>query len=108
MNLDTEFGDGTLKLRLEGELDHHAAKRAVATVEEYIDTFLPRRCVVDFGGVTFMDSSGIALLIKVRRLIGEIGGAMNVENVRKQPMRVLHAAGVDAMMGLAAHAAPGR
>jgi stage II sporulation protein AA (anti-sigma F factor antagonist) len=105
LNLETEFVSGTLRLRFNGELDHHAAKKAVATIEEYIDTFLPRRCVIDFRGVTFMDSSGIAVLIKTRKRMGDLDGTLGVENIRKQPMRVLRAAGVDRIMPIAAAAA---
>jgi stage II sporulation protein AA (anti-sigma F factor antagonist) len=105
--VETEFGAGTLRVRFEGELDHHAAKKAVTAIEEHIDAFLPRRCVLDFRGVTFMDSSGIAVLVKARKRMDELDGALCVENMRAQPMRVLRAAGVDAVMGLAAAAALG-
>ncbi|MDR1590369.1 MAG: STAS domain-containing protein [Oscillospiraceae bacterium] len=104
MNLETEFEAGTLRLHFDGELDHHAAKRAVVTIEEYIDTFLPRRCVLDFRGVTFMDSSGIAVLVKTRRRMDELDGSLGVENIRRQPMRVLRAAGIDRILGVAAAA----
>ncbi|MDR2358165.1 MAG: STAS domain-containing protein [Oscillospiraceae bacterium] len=105
MNLETEFEDGALTLRFDGELDHHAAKRAVVTIEEYINTFLPRRCVLDLRGVTFMDSSGIAVLVKARKRMDELDGSLGVENVRRQPLRVLRAAGIDRIISIAATAA---
>jgi stage II sporulation protein AA (anti-sigma F factor antagonist) len=94
MTVTAEFDGGALRLALEGELDHHAAKRAVAALEEGIDTHLPRVCVMDLRGLTFMDSSGIAVLLKARRRMDELAGELRVEGVRKQPMRVLDAAGL--------------
>jgi stage II sporulation protein AA (anti-sigma F factor antagonist) len=105
MELETEFENGALKLSFEGELDHHAAKRAVAMIEEYIDTFMPRRCILDMRGLIFMDSSGIAVIVKTRKRMDELDGELVVENIRKQPMRVLRAAGIDRVIGIAASAA---
>jgi stage II sporulation protein AA (anti-sigma F factor antagonist) len=104
MNLETVFEEGTLRLWLDGELDHHAAKKAMTAIQEHIDAFLPRRCVMDMRDVRFMDSSGIAVLVKTRRRMEEIDGRLTVENVRGQPLRVLRAAGVDRLINITARA----
>ena len=67
MEIQARSADRNLLLRLSGELDHHAAKGAIREMEEAIDAALPRNLVVDMGGVTFMDSSGIAVLLRTQR-----------------------------------------
>ena len=95
MKINTTFGDGRLHIFLEGELDHHAAKKVMQAIEEHIDANLPRDCILDMKKLTFMDSSGIAVILKTHRRMSETGGKLSVENALKQPMRVIDAAGID-------------
>ncbi len=87
--------DGTLTLRFRGELDHHAAREAMSALSERIDAFLPARCVLDLRGLSFMDSSGIALILRAQRLMGELEGSLQVSGAPEQPLRVLRASGLD-------------
>ncbi len=63
-----------------------------------LDDYLPRDCVIDLAGLTFMDSSGVALILKIARLLSETGGRAWVENASRQPLRVLDASGIDRMV----------
>ena len=102
MKIGSSFADSCLRLFLSGELDHHAAKKAMTSIEEKIDAYLPRDCVIDLKELTFMDSSGIALVLKTYRRMNELGGRTWVENVRKQPMRVLDASGIERIINITA------
>lgn len=62
---------------------------------EKIDQYLPSNCILDFQGVTFMDSSGIAVVLNTRRRMAELGGTVCLQNVAQQPMKVLTAAGIE-------------
>jgi stage II sporulation protein AA (anti-sigma F factor antagonist) len=95
MTVGSLFENGTLTIYLDGELDHHTAKKAVGFIEEKIDMHLPRETVLDMKSLSFMDSSGIALVLKTYRRMKEISGKVRVENVTKQPRRVLDASGVE-------------
>ncbi|SHH75466.1 stage II sporulation protein AA (anti-sigma F factor antagonist) [Sporobacter termitidis DSM 10068] len=95
MTVGSMFENGVLTIYLDGELDHHAAKKAVAYIEEKIDTHLPPEIVLDMKSLSFMDSSGIAVVLKTYRRMKEISGKVRVENVNKQPRRVLDASGVE-------------
>ncbi len=95
MTLRSSFDDGVLTIGFDGELDHHEAKKAVSYIEEKIDAHLPRETILDFKRLSFMDSSGIAVVLKTYRRMKEVGGKLCVENVAKQPRRVLDAAGVE-------------
>ena len=52
-----------LSVLLEGELGHHEALSALRSLEETISQQSPSRLELDFSGVSFMDSSGIALVV---------------------------------------------
>lgn len=94
MELRARSADRDLLLELSGELDHHAARAAIRELELAVDAALPRRLVLDFGGVTFMDSSGIALLMRAKRSMDELDGSVLVCRPRTQVRRVMDAAGL--------------
>ena len=100
MRVRSEFKDGKLLIKLEGDLDHHGARTAMGEIEELVDMYLPRDCVVDMSGITFMDSSGIAIVLKTYRRVREIDGKMCVEKVPPQPMRVFDASGIDRIVDI--------
>lgn len=102
MKTETIFNDGCLRICLDGELDHHAAKNTMTAIENAIDLYLPRQCILDLGGLTFMDSSGIAVILKTHRRMREIDGNAAVENIPKQPMRVIDTAGIDRIVKITA------
>ena len=76
MNLTSFLQDKQLTIALRGEIDHHSAKDIMRVVGNKIELYLPRVCVLDFREVTFMDSSGIAIVIAcvrhMRQLRGEV------------------------------------
>jgi len=86
--------DNRLKLTLTGELDHHAARIAMRTIGDAIDQSLPRDCFLDLAGLSFMDSSGIAVVLNTHKRMTEIDGRAFVINVPRQPMKVLMASGI--------------
>ena len=71
------------------------------TIEELLDEYMPRDCVLDLSGLDFMDSSGIAVIIKVSRRMKTMGGRAWIENPAKQPQRVIDAAGIDRLVPVA-------
>ena len=68
-------GEGReLTLTLRGELDHHAAKEAMRKLEWELDAALPSKLTLDFSGVSFMDSSGIAVVMRALKRMRAMGG----------------------------------
>ena len=100
MEILEKISDRNLLLECRGELDHHAARDAMRQLELALDAALPHKLVLDLGGVTFMDSSGIALLLRSHRHVTGYGGALRVVNIPTQPRRVLDAAGVGRIITL--------
>ena len=91
----------TLTARLAGEIDHHAAKEIMAELAEQIDAALPEHLVLELSGVTFMDSSGIAVLLNAWRRMGQLGGTLVVSHTPPQAEKVLKAAGLDRLLKFA-------
>lgn len=83
-----------LSAALTGELDHHGAKQVMDELDRRMERELPRRLTIDMGGVTFMDSSGIAVLLRAHRRMTQLQGSMAVTNVPQQAQRVFRAAGL--------------
>ena len=102
MKIASEYSDGRLTVFLAGELDHHSAKTAVGGIADSIDRYLPRDLVLDLAQLGFMDSSGIAVIVRSYKKMRDSGGRMYIENPQKQPLKVLDASGIDRMIPIAA------
>ena len=94
MDIDIRRTDDSLVISLSGELDHHAAGKIFESFST-LPQALPRRCTLDLGGVTFMDSSGIAVVLGLRRRLSYIDAELKVTNAPPQAMRVFRAAGIE-------------
>ena len=95
MNLTSFLQDKHLTIALRGEIDHHTARDILRVVSNKIDLYLPLACVLDFREVTFMDSSGIAIVISALRKMRELSGRLVLRDVPPQPMKVLRASGME-------------
>lgn len=94
MEIEATSADRNLLLEMKGELDHHGARNALRELELSIDAALPKKLVLDLAGVTFMDSSGIALILRAQQRMQLLDGSLLVCNVPAQAKRVLDAAGI--------------
>ena len=94
MKIKAKSADRNLLLELSGELDHHGARNTLREIELAIDASLPRMLMLDLAGVTFMDSSGIALILRAQQRMQLLDGSLLVCNVPAQARRVLDAAGI--------------
>lgn len=92
------YSDGRLTVRFCGELDHAAAAGAMYALTEAVQEYLPRSCVLDLSGLTFMDSSGVALLLRAKKLLGRSGAGLTVQEAPEQAKRVLELAGLGRML----------
>lgn len=90
--------DRVLTANLAGEVDHHGAKAIMTGLDDRISLALPRRLILDLSAVTFLDSSGIAIVLRAHRRLAELGGALTVRNVPAQPMKVLKAASLERLV----------
>lgn len=64
--------------KLIGELDHHAASKARDKLQEVIINKAIKNLVFDLDELTFMDSSGIGMIIGRYKLISALGGNVKI------------------------------
>ena len=59
---------GVLNIELFGELGHHEAIDAMENISALYECVMPKQVILDLGGLSFMDSSGIAVVMKAKKL----------------------------------------
>ena len=94
MDIRTTYLSGRLTLYLTGELDHHEARCAIRTIDELMDEYLPRDCVLDLNGLSFMDSSGIGVVLGRYRLLCLRGGSVALMHLTPQVRRIYDLSGM--------------
>lgn len=80
---------------LSGELDHHSASNIRMKIDIAIDSHCPGEVYLDFSSVTFMDSSGIGLVMGRYRMLREYGATLYVANCRGTIRRVMQLSGMN-------------
>lgn len=98
MYLTSFLEEGTLTIFLAGEIDHHCAKDYISAISAKIETYFPKKCILDFQEVSFMDSSGIAIVINSLRFMNRTEGMLELIGLQSQPMKVLRASGIEKLV----------
>ena len=88
----------TLTAAISGDLDHHGARAVMTALTREIDRNLPQRLVLDCSGITFMDSSGIAVLLRAYQQMRRLEGEVRARGVPRQAGKVLKTAGLDRLI----------
>ena len=102
MQFTSFLENGRLTVALTGEIDHHCARHFIQSITGKIEAYTPEVCVLDFQDVTFVDSSGIAVVINALRSMAQIEGKLILTGISPQPMRVFRASGIDKLVEMEA------
>lgn len=86
---------GVCVAKIKGDLDHHTAKFIRGEIDREIASARPHRLIIDFSGVTFMDSSGIGLIMGRYKLMQDYDGEVIIASPPDYIRKVLRLAGVD-------------
>jgi anti-sigma B factor antagonist len=89
----------TVNVVLAGELDMGATFRLEPELDRLLDEGDVRRLVLDVGGVEFMDSAGLSVLISANQRARDLGIDMSLANPSDAVRRVLDASGTDDLLG---------
>jgi stage II sporulation protein AA (anti-sigma F factor antagonist) len=93
-NFSLERNGANLILHISEELDHHAAAQISKTIDVLIEKGNVKNIVFDFTGMTFMDSSGIGMVMGRYRKIQYFGGSVFVTGVGAGVNRIFSMSGV--------------
>lgn len=89
--------DGSAVLMVRGDIDMASAAAFRAALEQAMSSGVP--VVVDFAGVTFMDSSGLKVILGAHKATGD-AGSVCVRNPSPQVRRVFTMTGLSDMLTL--------
>ena len=95
MAVYTQEENGVLTARLTGEIDHHTARWLRADLDTAIQDTKPQILRLDFGGVSFMDSSGIGLVMGRYKNMQARNGKVELVNLTEYIEKVMLLAGVN-------------
>lgn len=95
MPVRIENQDGIITAFIMGDIDHHSAKEIRETIDFSLESSLPEILVLDFKDVTFMDSSGIGLVMGRYKLMQSMDGELRIQNVSSHMKKVMRLAGLD-------------
>jgi anti-sigma B factor antagonist len=89
--------NGCTVVEVEGEVDLATAPTLQDALVEAIAAE-PTEVVVDLSGVTFMDSTGLAALVRAHQRAAERGGSMRLVGASKGVRRILDLTGLDRVL----------
>ncbi|MDD6236175.1 MAG: STAS domain-containing protein [Clostridiales bacterium] len=95
MPVRIENQDGIITAFIMGDIDHHSAKEIRETIDFALESSLPETLILDFKDVTFMDSSGIGLVMGRYKLMQSMNGQLRIQNVSSHMKKVMRLAGLD-------------
>ncbi len=93
-----DYSDGRLTVSLSGEIDHHSVREIRGEIDRQICYRRAGEVILDLAGVTFMDSSGLGLILGRYTRAKENGGALKIKDPGKSAQRVLKLAGTEKLI----------
>lgn len=94
MYISFEERGSTLIAFLSGELDHHSAVEVRAKIDDRLDRYNFKNLIMNFNKVSFMDSSGIGVVIGRYKRLERTGGAVAITNLNESVKRVFDLTGL--------------
>ena len=93
-DVDFKINAEKLTIYIYGEIDHHSAIKIRDSIDAQILNLMPKTAVMNFENVSFMDSSGIGLILARYKFCQNTGTRLYVEGVNRQTQKILALAGI--------------
>ncbi len=91
---------GTVTVYLEGELDHFSAQQIRRIMDHAIEESSIKSMILDMENMTFMDSSGIGVILGRYKQLRQRGGKMMVRKMNRQVEKVFRLSGMDQLIDI--------
>ena len=95
MNVTIEKCGDELIAALAGEIDHHNSKQIREAIDAELERGGYKLLTFDLESVSFMDSSGIGLLLGRYKMVQYLGGRVSAVNVTDNIVRMIKMSGID-------------
>jgi anti-sigma B factor antagonist len=99
LQVSTRDGRGCTVVRVAGELDMDTRPQLRNVLDELADEGV-RQLVLDMTDLTFMDSSGLGLLVEVLKRLRDVGGRLSLASVQPSVRNVLTLSALDQAMAI--------
>lgn len=100
LKIVTDMKQGVLLVRIEGEFDMHGADEFRRQVDNALDVSGVRNILLNLENVSFIDSSGLGVILGRYKRISLAGGQMMAAHVQPQVARILELSGLFRIIGL--------
>ncbi len=94
MSVEISINGEVMTAYLCGELDHHSASSIRKQIDDSADLNMPSLLVLDFTRVSFMDSSGIGLIMGRYRNLSRRGTKLHITGTSPQIYKVMKLSGI--------------
>lgn len=92
-NVTFEYQSGIMKAYICGDIDHHSAKALRAAMDERLYSDRPAVFALNMSQVSFMDSSGLGLILGRFTLCRDLGSEFVLESPSREVEKILELAG---------------
>ena len=94
MNVTYDNKNRLLKLQMTEEIDHCMADKIRNKADFEIQKYMPKKVLMDFDNVSFMDSAGIGMILGRYKMAQMVGGTLQIANVTPSIKKVLEMSGI--------------
>ncbi len=94
MKIRLEYASGTLVAKIRGEIDHHTSGELREVLDKELMEKSIKNLVLDFNDVSFMDSSGIGVIVGRYKKIDALGGQIMIIRAKPQVDKILELSGI--------------
>lgn len=94
MQINFEKKEKALIVKIDGELDHHSASDVRMKIDGYLSKYNIETLLFDFTKLSFMDSSGIGVIIGRYKIVKAMGGNIAIISSNMQVDKLLTISGI--------------
>lgn len=100
MNVKYQKEGRILVIGIDEEIDQHTADKIRKTLDNEIIKLSPVKVVFDFKDISFMDSSGIGMVLGRYKLVNMLGGKFEIVNVNRRMKKIFDMSGVSRIIDI--------
>ncbi len=94
MKINFNEKDKLLNLEIDEEIDHHKSENLRRIADYEIQRRNPKKVILDFNNVFFMDSAGIGMVIGRYKTASMIGAKLEMKNVKNNIRKIFEMTGI--------------
>ncbi|HWP95871.1 MAG TPA: anti-sigma F factor antagonist [Syntrophomonadaceae bacterium] len=103
MEIDHKLVRDTLVVRLNGELDLGVADTIRQDIDQIMESKRIKNLIMNMEKVTFIDSSGLGMLIGRYKKVSALKGRMSIVGARSSVEKILNFSGINKLIPLLAN-----